>query len=859
MDQSRSIPPIPPQATPEELNRGVNTLINDYNRTIGTNKISFTTSGGSGTLNTIKDEGSTLSAVATSIDFVGAGVTATGGPAITVTIPGGGGSTPTGTGFRHVTAGVEDAASKLVDTADINASQVTYAKIQNVSATNRVLGRSTAGSGVVEEITVGGDLSQSGSTFTVGNNVISDAKLRQGVARSVIGVTGNSTANVADIQGTTDQVLRVTGAGTGLSFGAIDLSKTAAATGVLQAASMPALTGDVTNTSGTLATTIANSAVTLAKMANIATATVIGRNTAGTGVPEVLTTIPTGTVPAFTGDVTNSAGSLATTIANNAVSLAKMAQVATATVLGRNTAGTGNVEVLTTIPTGVFPALTGDVTNSAGSLATTIATGAVSLAKMANMATSSLIYRKTAGTGAPEVNTLATLKTDLGLTGTNSGDQTITLTSDVTGSGTGSFATTIANSAVTLAKMENRATQTFIGRNTAGTGVPEELSVATAKTMLSLTGTNSGDQTITLTGHVTGSGTGSFATTTASKMILQGTADATTSAAQFLGALGTGILKNTTTTGVLSIAANSDLPVMTATVGGAVPTPPNNTTTFLRGDGTFATPSTGAPVSASYVTLGTDATLTSERVLTGTANQVVLTDNGAGSTIVLSLPQSIATSSTVQFGKMGVGQANVGAAYYEAKTLTAGGIQGMRLEADTVSNVQFSSFLTGDAQLRFSFLADGTQKWGSGSAVADTNLYRSAVNTLKTDNTLLIGTPGTVALSAATIDGTQTLTNKTATSTTNNITAKGLFSLTTTVDVSGSTAPTAGQALVATSGTAATWQTVTATAPDIALSVLAPAVDETITAGYSAVLVRSYKIESGKKLTIGSGARFRIL
>jgi hypothetical protein len=43
-----------------------------------------------------------------------------------------------------------------------------------------------------------------------------------------------------------------------------------------------------------------------------------------------------------------------------------------------------------------------------------IANGAVTLAKMANMATSSLIYRKTAGTGVPEVNTLATLKTDLG-------------------------------------------------------------------------------------------------------------------------------------------------------------------------------------------------------------------------------------------------------------------------------------------------------------------------------------------------------------------------------------------------------------------------------------------------------------
>jgi hypothetical protein len=40
------------------------------------------------------------------------------------------------------------------------------------------------------------------------------------------------------------------------------------------------------------------------------------------------------------------------------------------------------------------------------------------------MATASVVYRKTASTGAVEVNTLATLKTDLGLTGTNSGDQT---------------------------------------------------------------------------------------------------------------------------------------------------------------------------------------------------------------------------------------------------------------------------------------------------------------------------------------------------------------------------------------------------------------------------------------------------
>lgn len=84
------------------------------------------------------------------------------------------------------------------------------------------------------------------------------------------------------------------------------------------------------------------------------------------------------------------------------------------------------------LSTGRTISTTGDVTYTSPSFdgsanvsgAATIANSAVTLAKMADMATSSLIYRKTAGTGVPEVNTLATLKTDLGLAGTNSGDQT---------------------------------------------------------------------------------------------------------------------------------------------------------------------------------------------------------------------------------------------------------------------------------------------------------------------------------------------------------------------------------------------------------------------------------------------------
>lgn len=94
-----------------------------------------------------------------------------------------------------------------------------------------------------------------------------------------------------------------------------------------------------------------------------------------------------------------------------------------------------------------------DVTISGSGTVYTVDPGAITLAKMANMATGSLIYRKTVSTGAPEVNSLATLKTDLGLTGTNSGDQTISLTGDVTGSGTGSFAASIASGAVGTAEL----------------------------------------------------------------------------------------------------------------------------------------------------------------------------------------------------------------------------------------------------------------------------------------------------------------------------------------------------------------------------------------------------------------------
>jgi hypothetical protein len=80
-------------------------------------------------------------------------------------------------------------------------------------------------------------------------------------------------------------------------------------------------------------------------------------------------------------------------------------------------------------------------------------------------------------------------------------------TGDVTSVADG--ATTIASKAVTLTKMADMATASFIGRNTAATGVPEVLSAATVKTMLGLTALNLAQRKyrVTPTGTVNGSNT----------------------------------------------------------------------------------------------------------------------------------------------------------------------------------------------------------------------------------------------------------------------------------------------------------------------------------------------------------------
>jgi hypothetical protein len=284
---------------------------------------------------------------------------------------------------------LDTSVNASLDLADSATQPGDAATTLNVSATDRLLGRDTAGAGAVEELTVGG-----GVEFTGSGSI-----QRSAISGDVVIAAGSGTAAI----------------GTGVIVNA-DIN--------------------------------ASAAIALSKLATQAANSIVANATTGAAVPTAVS-------------------------------------IAASRLVGRDASGNitgqtvgGGIEFTTG---GIQrSALTGDVTASAGSNTTAIGAGvivnadinasaAIDATKIANGTVSSTEFQFLDGV-------TSAIQTQLdGKQAT--GSYITALTGDVTASGPGSVAATIANDAVTFAKFQNIAASRLLGRTSVGSGNTEEISV----------------------------------------------------------------------------------------------------------------------------------------------------------------------------------------------------------------------------------------------------------------------------------------------------------------------------------------------------------------------------------------------
>jgi len=293
------------------------------------------------------------------------------------------------------TAALPVIANNKVTTSKILDANVTYAKIQNVTS-GKVLGRTTTGSGAVEEI----------ATTGTGNVVLSDSPTFTGTIVLPTGSTattptaGNNTTAIA----TTEFVTSAIGVATIADATTTTKGKLKLAGDLSGTADLPIIADNKVVTSKIL-----DANVTYAKIQNVTSGKLLGRTTEGSGTVEEIATTGTGTAvlsvsPTFTGTPTLPTGTIGVTQSpgNSSTAIATTAFVSAAIV-------SSTIPDATTIAKGKIQ-LAGDLTGTASEpiiadnkiITSKILDSNVTYAKIQNVTSGKILGRTTSGSGIVE-------------------------------------------------------------------------------------------------------------------------------------------------------------------------------------------------------------------------------------------------------------------------------------------------------------------------------------------------------------------------------------------------------------------------------------------------------------------------
>ena len=505
------------------------------------------------------------------------------------------------------------------------------------------------------------------------------------------------------IDGQSSEVISVAGRTGTVTIGFTDL------TGSLAASQLPAFTGDITTSAGSSATTLATVNSNVGSFGSATQASVVTVNAKGliTAASNVTITpaftsltgsLAASQLPAFTGDITTSAGSSATTLTTVNGNVGTY-QGITVNAKGLVTAAsnqnylTAEVDTLSTVTgrgatTGTAISLTAGTASTTTSTGTLIVTGGVGVSGALNVGTTVSASKLSASSQVQALNSVynsAALSASV-VPGFYAANSTVTDTATLA-NGTVALAPFNVLSSNALAATNTNVTYTnastlyIVGAPTASSHItitnPYALYVAAGSSYFggsvtvsgtvaasNLSGSNTGDQTIALTGDVTGSGTGTFGTTLATVNSNVGSFGSATQASTFtVNAKGliTAASSVTITPAFSSLTgslAASQLPAFTGDITTSAGSSATTLATVNGNVGTYqgitvnAKGLVTAATNMSYLTAEVDtlASVTGRGATTGTAISITNSTNAtSGSTGALIVTGGIGASGNSYF------------------------------------------------------------------------------------------------------------------------------------------------------------------------------------------------------------------